>query len=191
MDSLGATAGWVAPAATVLAAMMTASNLGARVTGWGFVVFLAGSLAWCTVALATDQPNLLWTNAFLALVNVVGVWRWLGRQAKYEKGGKTAADRSARARVPSLASITGLAGSKLLDKDGASLGLVVDAMMRCSDARLAYVVVSEGGVVGVGERLHALGPDELEFSETAVTSRIGAKELSVRPVLGDSWPAAL
>lgn len=191
MTSIGAAAGWIAPAATVLAAMMTASNLGARLTGWGFVVFLIGSVGWCTVALATDQPNLLWTNAFLALVNLVGIWRWLGRQAKYEKGGKQAADRSARARVPSLVSIAGLAGSKLLDRNGASLGLFVDAMMRCSDAGLAYVVVSEGGVVGVGERLHALGPDELEFSETAVTSRIGAEELSARPILGATWPAAL
>ena len=46
-------AGWIAPAATMIAAMMTASNLGARVTGWGFAVFLLGSICWAIVALAS------------------------------------------------------------------------------------------------------------------------------------------
>ena len=50
-------AGWVAPIATMIAAMMTAANLGPRVTGWGFVVFTVGSIAWSTVAIATDQPT--------------------------------------------------------------------------------------------------------------------------------------
>lgn len=37
-----AVAAWVAPVATMIAAVMTAANLGARVTGWGFVVFVIG-----------------------------------------------------------------------------------------------------------------------------------------------------
>ena len=61
----------LAPAATMIAAVMTASNLGARVTGWGFVVFTVGSIAWCLVALTSGQANLLWTNGFLILVNVL------------------------------------------------------------------------------------------------------------------------
>ncbi|MEK7456583.1 MAG: hypothetical protein AABZ76_16905 [Pseudomonadota bacterium] len=44
-------AGWIAPAATMIAAMMTAANLGARVTGWGFGVFTLGSIAWSIVGL--------------------------------------------------------------------------------------------------------------------------------------------
>jgi hypothetical protein len=36
-------AAWIAPAATVIAAVMTAANLGARITDWGFVVFTVGS----------------------------------------------------------------------------------------------------------------------------------------------------
>ena len=87
-------AGWIAPIATMIAAMMTAANLGPRVTGWGFVVFTVGSLAWSTVAIATGQANLLWTNGFLTLVNLVGIWRWLGREAKYDDGAKTARSES-------------------------------------------------------------------------------------------------
>ena len=40
---------WVAPIATTIAALMTASNLGSRITGWGFVVFTLGSLGWITL----------------------------------------------------------------------------------------------------------------------------------------------
>lgn len=66
-------AGWIAPIATMIAAMMTAANLGARVTGWGFVVFTVGSIAWSLVGISTGQTNLLATNAFLTIVNLVGV----------------------------------------------------------------------------------------------------------------------
>jgi hypothetical protein len=185
-------AAWIAPAATMVAAMMTAANLGPRVTGFGFVVFLVGSLAWCVIGLGTHQQNLLWSNGFLTVVNVIGIWRWLGRQAKYQKAGQAAVTESARAHVPTLTSIQALPGSKLLDDGGATVGVIVDAMMRCADAGLAYVVVSEGGVGGVGERLHALGAADLVFAEDGVTSRLGASELAERPVLSPGeWPASL
>ena len=44
---------WVAHAATMVAAMMTAANVGARVTGWGFVVFTISSIAWSFIGKAT------------------------------------------------------------------------------------------------------------------------------------------
>lgn len=185
-------AGWIAPAATMIAAMMTAANLGARVTGWGFIVFTVGSLGWIAVAVASGQQNLLFTNGFLTLVNAVGIWRWLGRQARYEEGGEAATERSARARVPTLFPVGGLAGAKLTGRDGAALGSVVEAMMRCDGAALAYVVVSEGGIGGVGERLHALDPKELRFSEGGIACDLDAKNLARRPVLENgAWPATL
>lgn len=184
--------GWVAPAATMLAAMMTAANLGPRVTGWGFVVFLLGSLAWCAVATTTHQPNLLWSNGFLTCVNVIGIWRWLGRQARYEKAGRAAVEQSARAPVATLASLQSLPGGKLLDSAGDPVGEIVDGMMRCADAGLAYLVISEGGLAGVGERLHALAPEDLIFTEAGVTSRLSAEALGRRPVLADGqWPTAV
>ena len=186
-------AGWVALAATCIAATMTAANLGARVTGFGFVVFLIGSIAWVTVAVTKgDSTQLLYSNLFLSLVNVLGIWRWLGRQAKYEEGGKVATQRSAAARVPTLFPTGGLAGAQLLGRDDAALGQVVEAMMRCDGAALAYVVVSEGGVGGVGERLHALAPTELRFGSDGLRCDLSADQLADRPVLeSDNWPAAL
>ncbi len=189
MDALADAAGWIAPAATMIAAMMTAANLGARVTGWGFIVFTVGSLGWSAVALASGQANLLWTNAFLTLVNAVGIWRWLGRQARYDDGGRAAMVRSAAARVPTLFAVGSLAGAKVVGRDGAALGVVVEAMMRCKGATLAYVVVSEGGVGGVGERLHALEPGELRFSQDGVTCDLTPDDLRDRSILDEkAWP---
>ena len=78
---------WVAPVATTIAALMTASNLGSRITGLGFIVFTVGSLAWLALGITTGQANLLWQNIMLTALNLFGIWRWLGRQAKIEDGG--------------------------------------------------------------------------------------------------------
>ncbi|MDX3898989.1 MAG: PRC-barrel domain-containing protein [Sphingobium sp.] len=190
MESIAA---WVAPIATMIAAVMTAANLGARVTGWGFVVFTLGSIAWSIVAISTGQQNLLWTNGFLTLVNGIGIWRWLGRQARYDEGGAAATQRSAAiARLPTLFAAGSMAGAKLMGRDGAQIGTVIEAMMRCSDSRLSYVVVSEGGVGGIGERLHALAPGEIVFAQGLATCRLSAEQLADRPVLpADDWPATL
>ncbi|MEW5686065.1 MAG: PRC-barrel domain-containing protein [Pseudomonadota bacterium] len=184
-------AGWVAPAATMAAATMTAANLGARVTGWGFVVFAVGSVAWTIVAMATQQGNLLWTNAFLLAVNVVGIWRWLGRQARYADGAEAAADVSARAATATLLPVSGLPGRTVLGRDGEMIATLVEAMVAGEDSRLAYVVISEGGVAGMGERLHALAADCLTLGVDTVTAPLDAAEVAALPVLGDgAWPTS-
>ncbi|MGN7158560.1 PRC-barrel domain-containing protein [Sphingomonas sp. SAFR-052] len=185
-------AGWIAPAATMIAAMMTAANLGARVTGWGFVVFSVGSVAWTTVGLTSGQTNLVLSNAFLTVVNLVGIWRWLGRQATYDKGSNAAADASARHPVPSLYPAGGVIGAKLTGPDGEAVGTVVDAMLGCGDNAIAYVVVSTGGVGGVGETLHALKPAELVFGKDGVRTDLDADAISRKPVIqSNHWPESL
>jgi hypothetical protein len=186
-------AGWIALAATCIAAVMTAANLGARITGLGFVVFTVGSIAWVTVAVTEgDSTQLLYSNLFLTAVNLLGIWRWLGRQARYEQGRQAATARSANAPVPTLLAIGALNGATLTGRGGESLGQVVEAMMRCDGAALAYLVVSEGGVGGVGERLHALSPTELRFSDEGISADLTPEDLAARPVLEPGrWPAAL
>ena len=187
--SPGEIAGWLAPVATMIAAIMTASNLGARITGWGFVVFAVGSTAWMVVAIATDQPNLLWTNGFLLLVNMIGIWRWLGRQARYEQGGQAAVAESLVAPAPTLIPVGSLSNCRLVGKDGAQVGTVVEAMMRCDTRALSYVVISEGGVGGIGEQLHALPAEDFILGPDAVTTRLTAAEIAALPALEDGkWP---
>jgi hypothetical protein len=147
---------WVATVATIVAAFMTASNLGTRITGYGFCVFLVGSLSWLAVGVMTAQPALVWTNAVLTLLNIFGIWRWLGRQAKIEEGGSAAAEASARSPGESLFPISLLSSAPIEGRHGNVLGTCIDAMAGCSSGKLRYLVASEGGVAGVGETLRRL-----------------------------------
>lgn len=88
----------------MIAAMTTAANLGARATGWGFVVFAIGAVTWSLVGMASGQTNLLATNIFPTLVNVVGISLWLGRQRAYEDSGKAARPAPLRKRFPASSS---------------------------------------------------------------------------------------
>ena len=147
---------WVAPVATILAALMTASNLGSRITGAGFIVFTVGSLAWLTPGVIGDNPALLWMNAVLTLLNQFGIWRWLGRQAKFEEGGKHAAEASEARPSETLFPLSLTAKAAVTGHGATELGKCVDAMAGCKSGRIAYLVVADGGVGGVGETLRRL-----------------------------------
>jgi hypothetical protein len=150
-------AGWIAPVATMAAAMMTAANLGTRVTGWGFVIFTIGSLAWIGVAMATQQPNLLWSNAFLTLVNVIGIWRWLGHRAHVEDAAKAdVAQSCADGQEATLFTVAGLDGMPVRDEAGVMLAKAVAVMADCRTGHIDHLIVSVGGVGGVGETLRQL-----------------------------------
>jgi hypothetical protein len=185
-------AAWIAPAATMIAAMMTAANLGTRVTGWGFVIFTVGSIAWSIVGASSGQTNLIVSNGFLTAVNIVGIWRWLGRQATYEDGSRQAARKSARAPVPTLFSAGGLIGAPVITCDGETVGTIVDAMLRCDGRDIAYVVVSQGGVGGMGETLLGFQPRDLTFRSDGVQTALSSADVMLLPRLRpEAWPAVL
>lgn len=183
--------GWVASGATAIAAMMTASNLGTRVTGWGFAVFTIGSLAWAAVGVLGGQTSLALTSLFLLLVNLFGVWRWLGRQARYEQGSAVAHARSRRRHsVPTLISGAGLVGSAVRDVNGASLGWVVDAMFDIATQKLVYAVVAQGGIGGAGEVLRAIPASRLRLAEGEVHCDLSKERFAAIPVIAeDAWPS--
>jgi hypothetical protein len=175
----------------MIAAMMTAANLGARITGTGFAIFTLGSISWSIVGLGSGQTNLLATNAFLTLVNLVGVWRWLGRQRAYEDGGKSAVQESRRDTVPTLFSATGVAGLPVHDDSGTKVGQAVEALLECDSGTVSYVVVAKGGVGGVAETLHAIERDAVRFCCDRLDLALSAAELDDLPSLPDgSWPSA-
>ena len=180
---------WVATAATILAALMTASNLGARITGYGFAVFLVGSLCWLATGLLTNQPALVWTNAVLTGLNIFGIWRWLGRQASVEEGGRAAAEASEETPGEALFPISLLLRAPV-ECRGRQVGHAVDAMAGCRSGKLAYVVVSEGGIAGVGETLRRLSWADACVEGDRVESRITANQFDRLDQLPkDEWPA--
>jgi hypothetical protein len=181
---------WVATTATIIAACMTASNLGTRITGSGFIVFTIGSIAWIAVALTTGQSALLWTNIVLTFLNLFGIWRWLGRQARIEEGGEAAQKRSRAAQGETLFPVSLLSKAGIVAGDGSVIGRAVDAMAGCSSGAIRYLVVSEGGIAGVGETLRRLDWDGLAVEGDAVRCRLSSDALcSLEAIEPGQWPA--
>ncbi|NLS27150.1 hypothetical protein S2M10_21430 [Sphingomonas sp. S2M10] len=71
---------WGASISGMIAAFMVSLDLGRRLTGWGFALFVASSICWISGALMTgDEP--LWTqNLVLFCINLFGVYRYLIRK---------------------------------------------------------------------------------------------------------------
>jgi hypothetical protein len=183
------TISWVATVATIIAASMTAANLGSRITGYGFAVFLIGSIAWLSAGLMTGQPALAWTNAVLTALNIFGVWRWLGRQARVEEGARSASVASEDTPGEALFPVTLLTRAAVTGRD-AELGQCVDAMAGCRTGRLSYIVVSEGGIGGVGETLRRLPWSAAQVDGEIVRSSFSVEQFrAVEPVERDRWPA--
>lgn len=181
---------WIAPIATAIAACMTAANLGTRITGWGFVVFTIGSIAWTAYGIATGQSNLLWQNLFLTAVNLVGIWRWLGRQAKLDDGAQAAAKKSEQHDGPSLFPVSTLTSATLESRDGQAIGTTVDAMARRDDGRIAYLVVGKGGVGGLGETLHALPWKRVRVQPDKVIADLTATDIEALDAINPAdWPS--
>lgn len=180
---------WIATIATVIAASMTASNLGSRITGYGFAVFLVGSLAWLAAGMLTGQPALVWTNAVLTALNIFGVWRWLGRQARVEEGARTASEASVDTPGEALFPISLLSRAPVVNK-GNVLGHCVDAMAGCRSGRVDYVVVSQGGVAGVGETLRRLSWTSAHVEDETLVTALEARQFDQLEALPrDQWPA--
>jgi hypothetical protein len=168
---------------------MTAANLGAKITGYGFAVFLIGSISWLTVGMLTGQPALTWTNLVLTLLNIFGVWRWLGRQAGMEEGAKTASEQSEDAPGETLFPVSLLTRGPV-ECDDEQVGSCVDAMAGCSSGRLSYVVVSQGGVAGLGETLRRLPWKNVQATENKIVIHLSRRAFEQLETLQkDSWPA--
>jgi hypothetical protein len=181
---------WIATGATIVAAFMTASNLGSRITGYGFCIFLAGSISWLATGLMTHQPALVWTNVVLTLLNVFGIWRWRGRQAKIEEGASSAAQASERAPGESLFPISLLSSAPVEDAKGNVLGTCVDAMAGCSSGRLSYIVASEGGVAGVGETLRRVDWLQAKVDDDRLIVDLDERSFAALvQIERDRWPA--
>lgn len=168
---------------------MTASNLGSRITGYGFAVFLLGSLSWLAVGLLSDQPALVWTNIVLTFLNIFGVWRWLGRQTKVEEGARSATEASESTPGEALFPVSLLSRSSV-EANGQTVGTCLDAMAGSRSGRLSYIVVSHGGVAGVGETLRRLPWSAAYVADGKVRANVQAAQFErLEELPRDEWPA--
>jgi nicotinamide riboside transporter PnuC len=183
------TISWIATIATIIAASMTAANLGSRITGFGFVIFTVGALCWIAVGAMSHQPALLWTNVVLTVLDLFGIWRWLGRQVEVEQGGRAASHASEQTPGEALFPISLLTSAPVVS-GGTELGRCIDAMAGCSSGRISYIVVSHGGVAGVGETLRRL-PWTLASvdGQSVATSLEPTAFANTEELPRDQWPA--
>ncbi len=163
--------GWVALAATCIAALMTAANLGARITGMGFVVFLVGAIAWCVVGHATGQRQLFFSNAFLAVVDVFGAWRWLYRRARADD----AVEQVKSDEEAALFATDELSGKPLRARDGAEIGTVEGALADCDTGRLRFLIVRTDGARDFSRLAWSGG---LRVTGEAIESRLDRRALA-------------
>jgi hypothetical protein len=136
----------------------------------------------------TGQTALVWTNVVLTVLNIFGIWRWLGRQTRIEEGASVAAETSKRAVGESLFPVSLLLRAPVNDDSGNPLGGCVDAMAGCESGQLRYVVASHGGVSGVGETLR-----RIPWSMARVDSKtlvVDVHDLErLQEIVKDEWPA--
>lgn len=174
-------AGWIALVATCIAALMTAANLGARITGWGFFVFTIGAAAWIVVGYATHQTQLLWSNIFLGVVDLFGIWRWLGRRTHFSDAARAEEKRSEDRAGENLFSLAALDGMPVVAPDGQIVAYAVDAFATCAGGQIDYLIVREGGVAGVGETLRRLPWRDVRVGAKTLDTDLDAAALSRLP----------
>lgn len=71
---------WFATLTGITAAFMVSLDSGRRVTGWGFVIFVASAIAWITGAALMQDWALTSQNGVLLGINLFGVYRYLIRK---------------------------------------------------------------------------------------------------------------
>ena len=178
----------VATIATILGALMTASNLGSRVTGLGFAVFTVAALCWIRIGVLSDEPALIWTNLALTVLDLFGVWRWLGRQARMEEGARTASEASQQTPGEALFPVSLLSRAPV--RCGATeLGHCTEAMAGSRSGKLDYLIVSEGGLAGIGERLRRLPWADAHIDGTEVAVHLSPERFGrLEELQRDEWP---
>jgi sporulation protein YlmC with PRC-barrel domain len=83
-----------------------------------------------------------------------------------------------------------LGRSTVTDRSGGKIGQTVDAMIGSTTGRIQYLVVSAGGVAGVGERLHRVDWHSASFGNDAIRLTIDRQQFDQLPTIPkDHWPS--
>ena len=76
---------WYGAVSAVIAALVVASNISRRVSGWAFVLFVTSSCALVAWGfMSDDAEGIGWQNICLLLINLWGVYRYLIRTDNLE-----------------------------------------------------------------------------------------------------------
>jgi len=93
------------------------------------------------------------------------------------------------ARCPMSAS--SITGDNIKNPQGDTLGSVHDMMIDCASGRVAYVVMTSGGFLGVGNKLFAIPMSALKLDTQDKCLRLNATKQTFENAQGfdkDNWP---
>ena len=65
---------WAGTASGIIGAIIVALNL--PFSGWGFVLFLISSVAWCIVGVRMKESSLVLLQGAFTAINILGIYRW-------------------------------------------------------------------------------------------------------------------
>ncbi len=174
------TLGWIALVATCAAATLTAANLGSRITGTGFAIFFIGAMAWCVVGYATGQRQLLLSNAFLALVDLFGVWRWIYHRARADDAVDRVKEEEESQEFP-LFALDEVIGKQLRGRDQVILGTVQGALADGRTGRIRFLVVEPATGVAPASYLQVTWRPGVTISSDAVDCDLAPADLTQSP----------
>lgn len=81
---------WFASISGMVAALMIAWDHSRRITGFGFVIFCATSVAWVIASVMNGTAPLAIQNIVLLAINLFGVYRYLIRKKEEPESKKAA-----------------------------------------------------------------------------------------------------
>ncbi|MGF6479075.1 PRC-barrel domain-containing protein [Paraburkholderia sp. JPY419] len=93
---------------------------------------------------------------------------------------------------PEVMAAATLDGNKVMSSDGQDLGKISDIMLDVRSGRIAYAVLTEGAILGIGGTLHAIPWRALTLDTDRKCFRLDATAEQVKSSPGfdkDHWPA--
>ncbi|WP_322102623.1 PRC-barrel domain-containing protein [Paraburkholderia sp. J41] len=93
---------------------------------------------------------------------------------------------------PDIMAADTLDGNKVYTSDGEHVGKISDIMLDVRSGRVAYAVLSEGGFLGIGDKLHAIPWSSLtlDTAEKCFRVDIAAQRIKDDPGFDkDHWPS--
>jgi sporulation protein YlmC with PRC-barrel domain len=93
--------------------------------------------------------------------------------------------------VHTVLSAETLAGNKVVNANGDSLGKIEDFMLDVESGRVRYAVLSFGGILGIGNKLFAVPPDALKLDSGNERFVLNVEKEALEAAPGfdkDDWP---
>lgn len=124
-------------------------------------------------------------NAASAQMNASSATDNAGSASQFNAFDSGSASLRVASKDESKRTVEKLAGKKLRSQDGKELGKVKDFLIDPKSGDVRYAVISVGGFIGVGDKLHLVPFQQLQESDKDFTTSMTKEQLDQTPVLNE------